>query len=465
LSEKEGGKMDKRNYVIPILLLTVCLILFVTQNAIAGADWQEKQKEMFAKLAVKPGDVIDKSNWEKAKDIVPESVVNWVKKGDFIIKVGEFKYDFDYTPEWYALSAKNKGKYGLGARKEIIDLSTGKFPLYLTGMPFPDVDVKNDPDGAIKKMHNAVVSKQTNNSYDDFADPDGGNMQWIGSDGYERGIKVSMHRFYFWNRLDGEQPNSGEYMYLTTVFCHWPFDLSGTAQLYIRYLDGRDDGVYCYVPAIRRIKRLSGANRSDPFMGADSTMDEADGWDGQNESMTWSYLGETVMLMPKFEGDAKAPKVMKKNQRGAWEYYIKDGLKSGWEDKTWSGAPWAYVNAVWVPREMWILKAVPKDPYYAYGMMEFYVEKLTGLPIYDRKYNRAGEYWKTVIYQPCMTIIPDPKYINTAHAFNITGPLVVVDDKTHHALIMPMDDIRQMADSPRINPRDFTPQNLKLLTK
>ena len=156
---------------------------------------------------------------------------------------------------------------------------------------------------------------------------------------------------------------------------------------------------------------------------------------------------------------------MKKNKRDAWEYYIKDGLTMGWEDETWSGAPWAYVNAVWVPREMWILKAVPKDPYYAYGMLEFYVDKLSGLPIYDRKYNRAGEYWKTVIYQPCMTLIPDPKYTSTAHAFNVTGPLTVVDDKTHHALVMPMDDIRQMADSPRIHPRDFSPQNLRVLTK
>ena len=142
----------------------------------AGADWQEKQKAMFAKVGVKPGDVIDNSNWEKAKDIVPESVVNWVKKGEFIIEVGEFKYDFDYTPEWYALSAKNKGKYGLGAQEEIIDLSTGKFPLYLKGMPFPDADVKNDPDGAIKKMHNTIVAKQVNNSYDDFADPDGAKI-------------------------------------------------------------------------------------------------------------------------------------------------------------------------------------------------------------------------------------------------------------------------------------------------
>ena len=456
--------MSKKNFVI-LGLFAVLLTLSINQNAIAGADWQEKQKELFAKLGVKPGDVIDKSNWEKAKDIVPEPVVNWVKNGEWIIKVGEMQYDLDFTPEWYALSAKNKGKYGLGSKKEIIDLSTGKFPKYIAGMPFPDVDIKNDPDGAMKRMHNTVVSRCINGSYDDVAEPEGGNLQWVGKGGYERGIRVSMRKYYYWNRPNGEQPNPNDYLYTTSTLAHWPYDISGTAQLYFRYLDGRDDDVYAYVPAIRRVKRLSGANRSDPFMGADSTFDDQDGWDGQNESMTWSYIGETVMLMPKFEGDTKTAKEMKKNQQGAWQYYIKDGLKYGWEDKTWSGVPYAYVNAVWVPREMWIIKAVPKDPYYAYGIMEFYVDKLSGIPVFDKKYNKAGEYWKFVIYQPCMVDIPDPKYAATAHAFNVAGPLLAVDEKTHHAMCMPLDDITQIADSPRVNPRDFTPQNLRVLTK
>ena len=111
------GEMNRKKSII-LSLLTTFLFIFITQSAIAGADWQEKQKQMFARIPVKPGDVVDQSNWEKVKDILPESVVNWVKRGEWILKIDEFKYDFDYTPEWYELSAKNKGRYGLGAVKE-----------------------------------------------------------------------------------------------------------------------------------------------------------------------------------------------------------------------------------------------------------------------------------------------------------------------------------------------------------
>ncbi len=448
-----------------LVLLTTCLLSFVAQNAIAGADWQEKQKEMFAQIPVKPGDVIERSNWEKVKDILPQGVALWPKRGEWILKIDEFKYDFDYTTEWYELSAKNKGKYGLGAVKEIIDLKTGKFPMFIRGMPFPDVDVKNDPDGATKLMHNNNLCLQMNGSYDNIGTTENGTLQWIGMGGYERAIKADMQRFYYWNRPDGEYPNPDEYMHKTIVPVTWPYDLTGTVQLYIRHLDGRDDSVFVYVPAIRRIKRLSGANRSDPFMGADSCMDDADGFSGHVESMNWTYLGEKVVLCPKWEGDMHKPKIMKRNDFGAWEYYLKDGALLGWEVEGWAGVPWAFVDATWAPREMWVIKAEPIDPYYAYGMMELYIDKLSRLAVFNVKYNRAGEYWKTMVNFHPMSVIPDPKYAPSGHAFSLNGPMVVVDERTHHAMGQPIDEIRQLNDSPRVHPRNLTPQAMRTRSK
>jgi hypothetical protein len=420
---------------------------------------------MFEQIPVKPGDVIDTSNWEKVKDLLPQGIVNWAKRGEWVLKIDEFKYDFDYTPEWYELSAKNAGRYGLGAVKEVIDLKTGKYPMFVRGMPFPNVDLKNDPDGATKLMHNNNLCLQMNGSYDNIGTTEAGTLQWIGRGGYERAIKADMQRFYYWNRPDKEWPNPHDYMHKTVVPVTWPFDLTGTVQLYIRHLDGRDDTVFVYVPAIRRIKRLSGANRSDPFMGADSCMDDADGYSGHVESMKWSYVGEKVVLCPKFEGDMHKPKVMKRNDFGAWEYFTQDGVLMGWEVEGWKGEPWAFVNATWAPREMWIIKAEPIDPYYAYGILELYIDKLSRLAVFDAKYNRAGEYWKMMLNLHPMNVIPDPKYAPTGHAFNLNGPMVVVDEKTHHAMGQPIDEIRQMSDSPRVHPRNITPQKLRTWSK
>ncbi len=456
--------MSKKKLIM-LWLLTTCLFIFITQNAIGASDWQEKQKQMFSQISVKPGDIIDSSNWEDSKDLLPEGIANWVKKGEWVLKIDDFKYDFDYTPEWYELSAKNKGRYGLGEVNEIIDLKTGRFPMFIRGMPFPDVDVKNDPEGATKLMHNNNLCLQMNGSYDNIGSTENGTLQWIGMGGYERAIKANMQRFYYWNRPDGEWPNPDEYMHKTVIPVTWPFDLTGTVQLYIRHLDGREDSVFAYVPAIRRIKRLSGANRSDPFLGADNCMDDADGFSGHVESMKWTYLDEKVVLCPKWEQDMRKPKIMKKNEFVAWEHYLEDGVLLGWEVEGWSGVPWAFVDASWAPREMWIIKAEPTDPYYAFGMMELYIDKLERLAVFNVKYNRAGEYWKMMVNMHPMSVIPDPKYAPTGHAFNLNGPMVVVDERTHHAMGQPIDEIRQMNDSPRVHPRSFTPQALKTRTK
>ena len=456
--------MGKKKFII-LCLLATCLMIFITKNAIAGADWQEKQKQMFTEIPVKPGDVIDTSNCEKVKDLLPEPVANWVKRGEWILKIDEFKYDFDYTAEWYELSAKNAGKYGLGSKKEIIDLKAGKFPMYLTGMPFPNVDVKNDPEGATKLMQNNEVVRQMNGSYDNIGEPDNGALQWIGGGGYERGVGFLMQRYYYWNRPDGEKPNPKKHMHSTALITTWPYDLTGTATMYIRHLDGRDDTLYAYVPAIRRVKRLSGANRSDPQMGSDQCFDDADGFSGHIESMKWSYLGEKVVLCPKWEEDMQRPRTLKKNKLGAWECFIPDGARHGYETPNWSGAPWAFTNLTWAPREMWVLKAEPLDPYYAYGTLKLYVDKLTRFAVFIIKYNRAGEYWKMLVNGHCLTHIPDPRHAPTANAFNLNGPLLILDEKTHHASTTPVDETHQMAYSPRVSPRNHSPQNMRTWTK
>ena len=45
-----------------------------------------------ARADVVPGDVIDKTNWEKAQGLLPEPVLDWVKKGDFILDIHALKY-------------------------------------------------------------------------------------------------------------------------------------------------------------------------------------------------------------------------------------------------------------------------------------------------------------------------------------------------------------------------------------
>lgn len=449
---------NKRIFIV--YLITVFLVSTFIQNAIAGPDWKEKQAQRFAEIPVKPGDVIDKSNWEKAKDLLPEHFANTVKTGDWILNIAEFKYDHDFDTDYYNLSAQNAGKYTLGPKKEILDVKTGTFPMFISGMPFPNIDMVSDADGPAKFMHNSNLNLFMEGSYKSTQLPPAGSLQFIGRKGLERFTSFTQEVNYYWNRPGGEIPNPREYKFTSFLVSRYPFDLKGTATLYVRHLDGSDDSVYAYVPAIRRVKRLSGANRSDPQMGSDQTMDDSEGFAGHIESMSWEYIGEKVMLKPIYKEQTKAPKQSNQDKDGGWVVASEDMYQLGYQVPGWTGAPWAYTNLAWVPREMYVFKATPLDPFYAYGVMEIYVDKLTTEVSFNMKYTRSGEFWKMIIYSPQAVAWKGGKKI-----FAVNGPSCVYDAKTDHASPTNLDGQLMTLDSPRVNPANHTPQNLRTATK
>jgi hypothetical protein len=70
----------------------------------------------------------------------------------------------------------------------------------------------------------------------------------------------------------------------------------------------------------------------------------------------------------------------------------------------WQGAPWAPVDLVWTPRDVWIVEAIPKDDYYNYGRMLYYVDKQCYYGFYKEIYDRSGKYWKTIFMHASMQV-------------------------------------------------------------
>ena len=69
-------------HVLRCLSCTLVLFFLLASVRTAPAD-------------VSPGDVIDESNWEKVKGLLPEPVLNWVKQGDFILNIDEPNFEFE----------------------------------------------------------------------------------------------------------------------------------------------------------------------------------------------------------------------------------------------------------------------------------------------------------------------------------------------------------------------------------
>ncbi|MEW6440784.1 MAG: hypothetical protein AB1640_07575 [bacterium] len=93
-----------------------------------------------------PGQTIDKTNWEKGQSLLPEAVLNWVKKGDFILQTGALDYkpaEF-FPPHALKSFENNAGKFELDGEDGIIDVATQKLPNFIEGIPFPEIQ-PSDP--------------------------------------------------------------------------------------------------------------------------------------------------------------------------------------------------------------------------------------------------------------------------------------------------------------------------------
>src|SRR5207253_720682 len=76
-----------------------------------------------------------------------------------------------------------------------------------------------------------------------------------------------------------------------------PFDVKGVGFVSSRYLDAaKQDDAWLYLPALRRVRRLSTAQRSDALFGQDTDVDSYGGYAGHIAWMDWRYLGERDLL-------------------------------------------------------------------------------------------------------------------------------------------------------------------------
>jgi len=251
---------------------------------------------------------------------------------------------------------------------------------------------------------------------------------FIGEKGLDRYLGSRVKYVYYWGQPGGEVPNPNNFKFMEIVQLTEPYDLAGTTILTLRPLDGSPDRSGTYVPALRRVRKTSGVNRSDPFFGSDLVVDDSMGWGGQNETMSWKLVGEKVILCPQYEWHTKSPDMMTKQPSGAWKTtMVIPPLNFGYMDKNWTGAKWAPNHAVWVPREVYLIEATPLDPYYNYGKQLYYYDKIAGVPAYKLISDKAGEHWKTLM---CNLISQTWDNRTTVAS---TAFYTCIDDKRQHA--------------------------------
>jgi hypothetical protein len=375
---------------------------------------------------VSPGDVVDKTNWKQAENLLPESLLNWVKKGEWILQVDQLNHD---PVEFYAKEVleawkPNIGRFDVDAETTIIEAATGGPPEFILGMPFPEI-APEDPNRAVKILHNSQYSRHIEGHLKFET-----HMHYLARSGLERSgggnYTTNVYTGYVGARSLAN-PTGLERTNVLKVTA--PYDVAGFAVMLWRYLDARPDVNFSYVPTIRRVRRMSPASRSDALMGSDICLDDTAGYDGKVAVFEWKLLREQDALIPFLSKDSQ--KLVKDQRFGGWATTSQvPDVTYGYQVKEWQGAPWAPTNLVWVKKKVHVIEMTPKDPYYNYGRQLLWVDAERTIPVYKVIHDRAGAYWKSAV-SPLISLENEDQTVRQV----AWGALIMVDDRTGHGTI------------------------------
>ena len=323
-----------------------------------------------ASADVAPGDTVSKANIDKVKGLVSPAV-EWCIEHGMTLKI--------IAPKpigWPSAYKDATEKYASQVKLADNGLSLQG---YVAGSPFPKVDAA-DPKIALKVMWNYEYRPYPGT--DDFVEYD--FPADTGTIGNGQPMAVERHywigesrRLYYNGRLyvdpKPELPNPEGIRFKEVLGpLVAPFDLKGIGALEYRYIDpSKQDDTWLYVPSLRRVRRLSTAQRSDSLFGQDTDPDSYWGYNGHIAWSEWKYLGEKEML-----GILHGEHFPQKRCAGEADFMPCDA---------------------WEKRKMHVVEGVSKLPQYAYGKRVIFIDTESLVVAYSDIYDRNAELWKVWI--------------------------------------------------------------------
>jgi len=402
--------------------------------------------------------VIDKTNCSQFKELLIPAMYLAVERGDYVVTPGKINFKYKHSDSFLAASAKNGEKFDITHEGDLIDKRTGKYPENIYGYPFPNIDLK-DPKAGEKMIYNFNFQR-----YRFMASREHIYISWIDKKDEERYIEGVDQRLYMNGRPPGQEiKNPDKFLYYQFQNVMEPMSVKGTNTLSYIYMDEKQDSNYAYVPAIRRIRQTGTTSKSDPYMGSDSWMDTNYMWDGKDRNMKWRYVGEKTILVS-FTSPNMIPAQELPDGRMSRAYpYTGNHIKCGYEDPNWKGASWAPLGITYVPRKVWIVEQMPKDPYYNWGLHVNYIDQETYTIWYKEVYERSGDFrtWITTLLH----------YSETPSGKNNTGDfdaMPFIDEKTHHSTCVSRSTHPEsflFMPASKLDPSFFAVNNFLLLSK
>ena len=252
---------------------------------------------------IKVGMVITKDNVDSVKaeliKLTSEGVYNMVKQGMEMV-IADYK-PWPVPKSFGDVTRANAGQAVLTADG---NLKTRDGRWWIGGTPFMNLNPK-DPQAAVKAWYNQVHVYDG----DDFTH-DGVNMFFINAIGQrERALEMSWDRLFLTSReilppKPSYDPKMEDVFFRELVYVQSPADLRGFGNLTYRYNDqNKMDDSFAYIPAMRRVRRLTSGQRFDPFVGCDSSIGDFRTLDVPIARWNWKLVDVQPKLTTLFSCD------------------------------------------------------------------------------------------------------------------------------------------------------------------
>lgn len=408
-----------------LLAASVALAGLFTQSAVAAE--------------LTKGTVISAANIDQVKSdtfeghtiasLLTEKMEWRIKNNGMEITLGQSQ-EVPLDPRWVKASKENIGRASINKQECRVDG-------WEAGAPFPDVDM-NDPDAAEKIMWNWHLGQLVG---DVSQVPFYSQLLVDGKSGIHAEPLLEFTRYAMKGRLTGDSSVEGDGTERGRQLLYFkaPADMRGLGTYNIMYDSNKVNAVWAYIPAVRRVRQLSGGAWMDPVGSSDQLQDDLEIF---NARPCWypeyKILGKRNILAVSNSRTGK--QIWNKDASGADKYPI-----LGKE------APYWNLNGNdYEVREVYVIEAITPAEH-PYSKKVLYIDTKYPRIYYGEAYDRKNEFWKFMEFH---------SYANTKEGDIRTTAGTVIDFQRNHATVSIIDTESWRTNFPA-KPADFSLRTLQ----
>jgi hypothetical protein len=326
------------------------------------------------------GDVLGLEDVGKLRPYLPQSF--WDNRDFFFyegmqLEVGPFHADYSPSEVFERATQRFRGQVRLGPDNSRENYTAGR------SFPTDEIDCLGDPRAGAKIMWNFLQDGGSGSASFYYSYWDRGEQLPLYYEGSGRTVGLA-HRVeaQYLDKQGGDMFRGEKRKRASGVEVTAPFDARGIALLTYRYKSSdrprsqaKNDDTWVYVPTLRRVRRISTAQRTDSISGTDFTLDDLRSFNGIVPQYDWTCLAERELMAP-----------MNTKVKG----YPYD------PDHNFGPYGLSFADDRWEMRHAFLVRMVPKNDDHPYHHKDIWIDKQTYAPLYSFAYDQKEELWKII---------------------------------------------------------------------